>query len=362
MATKVFNLFQSSVDSFSLREAYQGILRAGRYSGFNVANLIDDGSGGTEFEIEISHSQLKKTDAYNQLEANYSGIFMTPQGSSIHSDSVWSMMGTLQGDGTWLHQIVADYQYDIVNPNTYILTIGLLPCSTLSDPLPNPEKQTLLGHISVTESGGAVTNLTLLKAKVPYLGDGDDGVGQEDLTNAMAALNVMLHGLGYSVDNVILSNCTFYDDDNQPIGPTVVTGTLEVRGIPVYDPNGTYGIVPKQTSVKLKMNIGGLSVVTMSNDGLLGILIDVSGTKFATLGIDSFVTSGSMIIGSTGSLPKADHASETAYKYSYSIMYDSAHPNELQILFSLPKDLAVGTGNVTALVIEQEWVAKLIVP
>jgi hypothetical protein len=175
---KVFTKFRDPVNSYPLGEMTLGMAKPGRYSGFDV---LEERTG---LEIKINHGGLLKKSSVSEsdivTEITF-GCLLTPNGSVIHNENNGVDNGV---DLTIDHNIGnANIRYDlVVCEHEYIQVVGGQPPSyfiqkgnNLGDVpvLANPEKQIVIGVISITGEGYQFTDLSYIKSAIPLPGDSD---------------------------------------------------------------------------------------------------------------------------------------------------------------------------------------------
>lgn len=168
MAKKLFTTFKAAVDSFPQGEQNVGLLKPGRYSGFD--NIITRGA----LDISITHSGLvKKTGKDNNYAPNF-GALMFGTGSILHDDdhvelTIASNSGNVNPRTDY---IIAENTYQEVQGGTPIIYSVIQGPSNGDEPtLPNPQKQVLIGKVIITANGYLFTNLIYEPAKTPLPGD-----------------------------------------------------------------------------------------------------------------------------------------------------------------------------------------------
>lgn len=169
---KVFTKFRDPVNSFPLGEMNLGIMRPGRYSGFDTMEEI---SG---LIIRIKHAgTLRKSS--QDLELVTFGNLLTPQGSIIHYETSPSDLGlnlTVSTNDGNLNQrfdlVVCEHEYVQVvggQPPVYFIQQGANDGTMPA--LSNPEKQVLIGVIRIAPDGYQYSDLTYTKSPIPLPGD-----------------------------------------------------------------------------------------------------------------------------------------------------------------------------------------------
>lgn len=186
MAQKQFTTYEADVTSFELREAMLGILRPGRYVGYN--KIEANGSPSTDIPITLSHDSTsyknikKASEATPPTLGSAIGVAVSTQGGLIHEDqdinlniSFLSQTGYVRYDVIYMeHEYI---QSAGLNPATYGVKEGT-PIETsaeLSTGIPtldNPEKQSPIGIVKVPDGASVVGDLTYIPYPV-WIGDAD---------------------------------------------------------------------------------------------------------------------------------------------------------------------------------------------
>lgn len=172
---KVFTTFRAPVNSFPLGEMNLGLMKPGRYSGFD--NLVEV----LGLEISIRHtSKIQKASASvdDTIDLVSFGSLLTPNGSVIHNEAITGSLGidfdisnNLGNTNTRYDLVVCEHEYiSIVGGQDpiYFIVEGDLDGNVPE--LSNPEKQVLIGIIKVAPGGYQFSDLTYKPALVPLLG------------------------------------------------------------------------------------------------------------------------------------------------------------------------------------------------
>lgn len=177
MAQERFITHREPVESFPLSEKSMGILKPGRYSGFDVMQI----TGGNQ--LTFSHSgRVPKTGEAGTVTTEY-GAMMMPTGIVIHdTNDVVLTVGPRSLTGTGVRTrytgLVCEHNYQPVEggvPATYFLVQGGELEPDIIPTLPNPSKQIMLGLVKeVYDSLGNVVSLTWEPNITPLPGDMDD--------------------------------------------------------------------------------------------------------------------------------------------------------------------------------------------
>ena len=156
MAQKQFTTFQESIYSFDLREAMLGILRGGRYSGYNALNY----SGG---QHTLIHTEgIRKLPKGMQSLSTAVGVALTTQGVIIHEDqpvNIQVPLGNTSDSVFVLVYMQHEYQGGVPgsNPATYGTVVGSegggIPA------LPQAYRRVIIGTLEVKAGATVGTGL-----------------------------------------------------------------------------------------------------------------------------------------------------------------------------------------------------------
>lgn len=167
---KRFTTHRAAVESYPLGYQKVGILKPGRYNGFDV--MTSTGGLG----ISIGHSgQIPKTNIEGDAE-NAFGALLMPTGIIIHQhDALLLSVPTNQSYETArVHLVICEHNYSAVQggvPATYSIVEGNHPINIPS--IPNPTKQVAIGTIKVEANGNTYEDMTYTPILGPLLGDLD---------------------------------------------------------------------------------------------------------------------------------------------------------------------------------------------
>ena len=168
MAKKLFTTYRAPVDSYPLGEQNIGLLKPGRYSGYDL--MITRGA----LDISIKHSgTVRKTGKDNNYAPLY-GAILFGSGIILHDeDNINLVVDSNSGNAN----VRTDF---VIVENTYQEISGGTPpiYSIIKGPsdgtlpiLPNPSKQILIGRIYIEGNGYLFTNLTYVPERAPLPGD-----------------------------------------------------------------------------------------------------------------------------------------------------------------------------------------------
>lgn len=174
MPQKIFTKFRDPVNSFPLGEMNLGILKPGRYSGFDVMTEI------TGLNVRISHQERIKKTTIALSEITF-GNALTPNGSIVHYETNGGDLGisltldTNVGNANVRYDyLVCEHEYiEVVGGQPAVFFIQKGPNDGELPELPNPEKQVILGTFTITAGGYQFSDITYTKATVPLLGDAE---------------------------------------------------------------------------------------------------------------------------------------------------------------------------------------------
>lgn len=165
---KTFTNFRAAVDSFPLGEKYVGLLKPGRYSGFDT--LTTRGA----LDISIGHSgKLKKTGTDNNYAPNY-GALMFSTGTIYHSDEVVQLQvqGNSGNPSPRIDFVIAENSYQEIQGGTPVIFSIIQGAMGGTEPvLSNPAKQVHVGTIKIVANGYLYTDITYTPKVAPLLGD-----------------------------------------------------------------------------------------------------------------------------------------------------------------------------------------------
>lgn len=171
---RIFTNYRASVDSFPLGEQNIGLIKPGRFNGFD--QMVSRGA----LNIRITHSgQIRKTNISGQADNKFGAIVM-PTGNIIHEmgDIDLTVSEVIEpGDLQAVFRndiVVCEHNYAQVQGGTlanYFIIQGA-PNGTIPL-LPDPRKQVIVGVITKTMTGNTFADLTWTPAPAPLPGDMD---------------------------------------------------------------------------------------------------------------------------------------------------------------------------------------------
>lgn len=172
---KVFTKYKDPVNSYPLGEMNLGILKPGRYSGFDV---MEENIG---LAIRIVHSDMivkSSVSTDDTIETIEFGCIFTPNGSIIHNETNTASPGipfnidnNVDNPETRTDFVICEHEYiEVVGgqPPTYFIQKG--PDNGDLPILANPEKQVIVGIIEVAPNGYTFADLTYTPTAIPLPG------------------------------------------------------------------------------------------------------------------------------------------------------------------------------------------------
>lgn len=120
MSEKQFTNYQDDILSFDLREAMLGILKPGRYSGFDNFTLVSTGGGIHNIHMGHSTTAIKKANSdYPEPTLGLNtGVALSPQGIVVHNDSTDIDLQITDGSAGGGDRYDIIYMQHIYLPNT----------------------------------------------------------------------------------------------------------------------------------------------------------------------------------------------------------------------------------------------------
>lgn len=169
MAEKRFFNYQDVISSLDQGQAILGFVPAGRYYGFDEI----DNQSGLSFTIEHSRPLVKTLANLTQESV---GVIQTPQGQAIHFDSGTGTLSIQTNSSNAFERLdIVVYEHEWVNTvggaNGTFSVIKGADGGPVLPALPNPEKQIIVGIISVPASATDCLSCTYTPADEPDLGD-----------------------------------------------------------------------------------------------------------------------------------------------------------------------------------------------
>ena len=190
---KRFTNFKDPVNSFPLGEMNVGLLKPGRYNGFNVKNNV------VGLTVSIDHTD-PKTVKKTILNGDYIqfGALMMPTGMIITEDeAIEFTFDSNAGNSNHRYDlIVCEHVFEQVAGGveaTYFIVKGDNAGST--PVLPNPEKQIIIGMMDVAPGAIAGANLTWNPSSVPLPGD-------QEIDDLYEEIGVLIPHASTTVDGI----------------------------------------------------------------------------------------------------------------------------------------------------------------
>ena len=183
MAQQQFTTYQADVLSFELREAMMGIIRGGRYSGFDQISEDGTPSGGTIF-LTLDHSSKgvqTLPEGGSSLSVNY-GVAVTTQGIIIREDDTGIDIDIPDNSGgssfRW-YVIYMEHDYDNGTPGPSPATFGTIngvdgggiPALT------EAYHRVIIGYIRANDGAVDISDLTYFPATV-FQNFGDENISE----------------------------------------------------------------------------------------------------------------------------------------------------------------------------------------
>lgn len=168
MAQKIFTNYRSKVESFPLGEENVGILKPGRYSGFDILSFTGN------LRIILSHSNKVRKTGIDNLHKSPFGAILLPTGSILHEDSIVELNvdDNVANTNNRIDYVLCEHIYEEVVGGTvaqYSLLKG--PLNGEEPVLVNPQTQVLIGKVTITAGGFNNTHISYVPEVVHLLGD-----------------------------------------------------------------------------------------------------------------------------------------------------------------------------------------------
>ena len=177
MAQKQYTTYQSDILSFELRDALVGLLKPGRYFGYDQMTEYQTQVGTSvyvEIDNDVGINKYDKTFPTPVLEAER-GIVLTPQGTVIAEDFTTALQLTIvlsATAGAIFHTVYLEHAYHPSTPGANNATYGFKSGTEGGGPaaLDNPSKQVALGYILEADDATDFSDLSWWPAP-PQMGD-----------------------------------------------------------------------------------------------------------------------------------------------------------------------------------------------
>lgn len=165
MAQKQFLSYKDPVNSLPLAEKDLGIMRPGRYSGFDEYTFM----GST---LTVNHSsKIQKVDSSGNL-INF-GAFRTPRGIIFHDDSPVVILTPPPFGMSYFALLIAEHNYQEIAGGTAANYQILVGDENNYPSITDPTKQCIIGRLQVTATDVSGTYIDYTPEPAPLLGDGE---------------------------------------------------------------------------------------------------------------------------------------------------------------------------------------------
>lgn len=175
MNIKVFTQYKDLVNSYPLGEQTVGILKPGRYSGFNYIT-------GTTLNIRLKHGlTIMKSSPSNQgqITRTVFGSLLMPTGCTVHVEDTTPNEGialvvdnNIGNTYPRYDLVIAEHEYvNNQGGQQPIIFVQKGPALGVLPTVANPEKQVVIGTIKILPNGSSFLSLEYFKSPVPTLGD-----------------------------------------------------------------------------------------------------------------------------------------------------------------------------------------------
>jgi len=295
---KQFHTYKASIYSFETTEVLLGLLRPGRYSGFDDFSLHTQ--GGSSIVVHMNHSTesvKKSSKSVPPVLGKYTGVILTPQGQVIHNDDADITLSIPKNNEASIRYdlIYCEHQYLLSsgsNPATYNVQSGVA-----GQPIPaldNPEKRVLIATVTVGANAATFSSLTFTLTPTHELG----GLTHSEILSTLLGVKTDYTSEYYiNKDNTVIENLSTLDNllhsANQGIIDLNQT-KLDDWGVPDdnTDLNATtlrHGLLPK---------LSGSTSNVLRGDGSWGDLGNGGVWKWTDrpFGVDFSLSSGSLNI------------------------------------------------------------------
>lgn len=167
---KRYTTYKASVESFPLGQQNIGLIKPGRFNGFDI--FASEGA----LSISLNHSgQIRKTLTTGVAE-NLFGALVMPTGIIIHdTDQVLLNIGTNVGNANLRTDlIICEHNYAEIQGGTVATYTVVQGANDGSVPvLPNATKQIVIGKVEVLPEGNTFADLVYIIEPAPLPGDMD---------------------------------------------------------------------------------------------------------------------------------------------------------------------------------------------
>lgn len=307
MATgqKLFTTYRAAVDSFPLGEQKVGLLRPGRFNGYDQITSV-----GGSLTVKIKHSgqRIRKTTSTGAAENEFGAVLM-PTGIIIHEFkelifNIAKLSETSGGiDEPRQDVLICEHNYSEIpggTPATYFILQGVV-----GDPveaLPNPTRQVVIGTFRVY--GETFSSLTYTPMPAPLIGDMTPEILyselEEQIREAIEAYNYS-GGPSFTTQSIITQDTTIGTPQLRggrvfvkPGGDTVVvtvpitTGLLETR-ITQIGPGAVRIAFADTGATIITSNIGNINNYYLAGPGATVAVVKIVGETTPTYYIEGDV-------------------------------------------------------------------------
>jgi hypothetical protein len=170
MAQIIKHNYQDPLNSYPFNLRLLGLLRAGRYCGFDGINKIN----GT-LNLELTHTVTGVYHTQENLSVNGPlGSLLTHQGMVVHEDAPVSLSITSNAGNAFTRKDLVIFEHEYLNSpggqnGIYSIVPGS-PGGPSLPPIPNPEKQIVIGILTIPANATVVDNVTYEPAQTPLPG------------------------------------------------------------------------------------------------------------------------------------------------------------------------------------------------
>ena len=168
MPQKFFTTHRAQVESFPLGEQRIGLLKPGRYNGYDIIEQT------STLGIKLKHSGLINKTLKTGTPENSFGALLFPTGTVLHdTDNIDLTINTNSSNSNPRTDfIICEHDYQAIQGGTQAVYNVIQGPNDSSIPiLPNPEKQVLIGTIVIKANGYTFNDLTYKPALPPLPGD-----------------------------------------------------------------------------------------------------------------------------------------------------------------------------------------------
>ena len=171
MAQRILPNYQDDLGSFEHSRQFAGILPAGRYCGFDTIDAT-----GLNFGILHDVTGFFETLVDGSVSGNKMGALVTRQGMRVHETSDIGGLSCASNASNPFERIdlvIAEHLYADGAPGGTPLIYSVLQGANggpVAPALPSPEKQFIIGAISIPANASNLSGATYTRAQTPLLG------------------------------------------------------------------------------------------------------------------------------------------------------------------------------------------------